>query len=256
MDIKEVTFSYDKKNDHLKSVSSSIEIGKITTIIGTNGCGKSTLLGIMSNNHKPRSGNVILDGKFINTYKPKELARKLAVVHQHNDAPSDLTIEKLVGFGRLPHKSMFAPHSGEDTEAVLQALTRTNLLAKRNLTIDQLSGGERQRVWIAMSLAQSTPFLFLDEPTTYMDIYYQFEVLNLIKSLNVDYGLTIVMVLHDINQAIRYSDSIIVMQNGQIVMKGSPAEVISVETIKQIYGVDVIVREDTDAGLYMVPLGI
>lgn len=99
-------------------------------------------------------------------------------------------------------------------------------------------------------------FLFLDEPTTYMDIYYQFEVLNLIKSLNVDYGLTIVMVLHDINQAIRYSDNIIVMQNGQIVMKGSPAEVISVETIKQIYGVDVIVREDTDAGLYMVPLGI
>lgn len=256
MDIKEVTFSYDKKNDHLKSVSSSIEIGKITTIIGTNGCGKSTLLGIMSNNHKPRSGNVILDGKFINTYKPKELARKLAVVHQHNDAPSDLTIEKLVGFGRLPHKSMFAPHSAEDTEAVLQALTRTNLLAKKNLTIDQLSGGERQRVWIAMSLAQSTPFLFLDEPTTYMDIYYQFEVLNLIKSLNVDYGLTIVMVLHDINQAIRYSDSIIVMQDGQIVRKGSPAEVISVETIKQIYGVDVIVREDTDAGLYMVPLGI
>ncbi|WP_240420240.1 ABC transporter ATP-binding protein [Paenibacillus periandrae] len=256
MDIKKVTFSYDKKNDHLKSVSSSIEIGKITTIIGTNGCGKSTLLGIMSNNHKPRSGNVILDGKFINTYKPKELARKLAVVHQHNDAPSDLTIEKLVGFGRLPHKSMFAPHSDEDTEAVLQALTRTNLLAKKNLTIDQLSGGERQRVWIAMSLAQSTPFLFLDEPTTYMDIYYQFEVLNLIKSLNVDYGLTIVMVLHDINQAIRYSDSIIVMQNGQIVTKGSPAEVISVETIKQIYGVDVIVREDKDAGLYMVPLGI
>ncbi|SFL44114.1 iron complex transport system ATP-binding protein [Paenibacillus sp. 1_12] len=256
MDIKEVTFSYDKKNDQLKSVSSSIEIGKITTIIGTNGCGKSTLLGIMSNNHKPRSGNVILDGKLINTYKPKELARKLAVVHQHNDAPSDLTIEKLVGFGRLPHKSMFSPHSEEDTEAVLQALTRTNLLAKRNLTIDQLSGGERQRVWIAMSLAQNTPFLFLDEPTTYMDIYYQFEVLNLIKSLNVDYGLTIVMVLHDINQAIRYSDSIIVMQDGQIVLKGKPSEVISVETIKQIYGVDVIVREDKDTGLYMVPLGI
>jgi iron complex transport system ATP-binding protein len=256
MDIKEVTFSYDKKNDHLKSVSGSIEIGKITTIIGTNGCGKSTLLGIMSNNHKPRSGNVILDGKFINTYKPKELARKLAVVHQHNDAPSDMTVEKLVGFGRLPHKSMFSPHSEEDTQAVEQALSHTNLQSKRSLTIDQLSGGERQRVWIAMSLAQSTPFLFLDEPTTYLDIYYQFELLNLIKSLNAEYGLTIVMVLHDINQAIRYSDSIIVMQGGEIVMKGPPSEVITEAMIKQIYGVDVIVRQDQDAGLYLVPLGI
>ncbi|NOU94524.1 ATP-binding cassette domain-containing protein [Paenibacillus sp. LMG 31456] len=256
MEIKDVTFSYDKKTDHLKSVRSLIEIGKITTIIGPNGCGKSTLLGVMSHNNTPRSGQVILDGKSINTYKPKELAKRLAVVHQHNDAPSDLTVEKLVSFGRMPHKNLFTPNADEDEGAIEQALTATNLLAKRKLTIDQLSGGERQRVWIAMALAQTTPFLFLDEPTTYLDIYYQYELLDLIKSLNAEHGLTIVMVLHDINQAIRYSDSIMVMKSGQIVLSGSPQDVITEATIKAIYGVDVIIKQDQAAGLYMVPIGI
>ncbi|TBL73915.1 ABC transporter ATP-binding protein [Paenibacillus thalictri] len=256
MEINEVTFSYDKKTDQLKSVSSTIDIGKITTVIGPNGCGKSTLLGVMSNNFAPSKGQIVLDGKAIHMYKPKELARKLAVVHQHNDAPSDLTVEKLVGFGRMPHKSMFKPGGDEDEAAIEQALSRTNLLGKRKLTIDQLSGGERQRVWIAMSLAQSTPFLFLDEPTTYLDIYYQFEVLELIKSLNSLYGLTIVMVLHDINQAIRYSDSLIVMKNGEIVMKGAPGDIVTEAVVKQIYGVDAVVRQDREAGLYIVPVGI
>ncbi|MFD0677662.1 MULTISPECIES: ABC transporter ATP-binding protein [unclassified Paenibacillus] len=256
MEIKEVTFSYDKKTDHLKAVSSLIEIGKVTTIIGPNGCGKSTLLGVMSHNNVPRIGQVLLDGKSLNSYKPKELAKKLAVVHQHNDAPSDLTVEKLVSFGRMPHKSMFNPSADEDEAAIEQALSRTNLLTKRKLTIDQLSGGERQRVWIAMSLAQSTPFLFLDEPTTYLDIYYQFELLDLIKTLNAEYGLTIVMVLHDINQALRYSDRIIVMKSGEIAMNGLPQDVITEATIKQIYGVDVVIKQDQAAGLYIVPLGI
>ncbi|MCU5470774.1 MULTISPECIES: ABC transporter ATP-binding protein [Bacillus cereus group] len=256
MEIKNVTFSYDNVTDRLKSVSSEIEIGKVTTIIGPNGCGKSTLLGVMSRNHDPRSGEVILDGKAISQYKPKEFARKLAVVHQQNEAPADMTVEKLTSFGRMPHKNIFSSQTDEDREAIERALAYTNLLSKRDKEIHALSGGERQRVWIAMTLAQETPMLFLDEPTTYLDIYYQLEILELVKELNEVHGLTIVMVLHDINQAIRYSDHIIVMKDGEIVTKGKPDDVVTESMIKAIYGVDVVVKQDEDTGLYMVPMGI
>ncbi|CAM3961164.1 iron ABC transporter ATP-binding protein [Bacillus luti] len=256
MEIKNVTFSYDNVTNRLKSVSSEIEIRKITTIIGPNGCGKSTLLGVMSRNHAPNSGEVILDGKAISEYKPKEFARKLAVVHQQNEAPADITVEKLISFGRMPYKNVFSSQTDEDREAIERALTCTNLQSKREKPIHALSGGERQRVWIAMTLAQSTPMLFLDEPTTYLDIYYQLEILELVKELNEVYGLTIVMVLHDINQAIRYSDHIIVMKDGEIVTKGNPNDVITEEMVKAIYGVDVVVKQDEDTGLYMVPMGI
>ncbi|PGN54201.1 iron ABC transporter ATP-binding protein [Bacillus cereus] len=256
MEIKNVTFSYDNVTDRLKSVSSEIEIGKITTIIGPNGCGKSTLLGVMSRNHDPRSGEIILDGKAISQYKPKEFARKLAVVHQQNEAPADMTVEKLTSYGRMPHKNIFSSQTDEDREAIERALASTNLLSKREKEIHALSGGERQRVWIAMTLAQKTPMLFLDEPTTYLDIYYQLEILELVKELNEVHGLTIVMVLHDINQAIRYSDHIIVMKDGEIVTKGKPNDVVTESMIKTIYGVDVVVKQDEDTGLYMVPMGI
>ncbi|EAO55100.1 Ferrichrome transport ATP-binding protein fhuC [Bacillus thuringiensis serovar israelensis ATCC 35646] len=256
MEIKNVTFSYDNVTNRLKSVSSEIEIGKITTIIGPNGCGKSTLLSVMSRNHVPSSGEVILDGKAISEYKPKEFARKLAVVHQQNEAPADITVEKLISFGRMPYKNIFSPQTDEDREAIERALVCTNLQSKRDKPIYALSGGERQRVWIAMTLAQNTPMLFLDEPTTYLDIYYQLEILELVKELNEVYGLTIVMVLHDINQAIRYSDHIIVMKDGEIITKGNPNDVITEEMVKAIYGVDVIVKQDEDTGLYMVPMGI
>ncbi|HDR8431352.1 TPA: ABC transporter ATP-binding protein [Bacillus cereus] len=256
MEIKNVTFSYDNVTNRLKSVSSEIEIGKITTIIGPNGCGKSTLLSVMSRNHAPSSGEVILDGKAISEYKPKEFARKLAVVHQQNEAPADITVEKLISFGRMPYKNIFSPQTDEDREAIERALVCTNLQSKRDKPIYALSGGERQRVWIAMTLAQNTPMLFLDEPTTYLDIYYQLEILELVKELNEVHGLTIVMVLHDINQAIRYSGHIIVMKDGEIITKGNPNDVITEEMIKAIYGVDVIVKQDEDTGLYMVPMGI
>ncbi|EJQ85447.1 ABC transporter ATP-binding protein [Bacillus toyonensis] len=256
MEIKNVTFSYDNVTNRLKSVSSEIELGKITTIIGPNGCGKSTLLSVMSRNHAPSSGEVMLDGRAISEYKPKEFARKLAVVHQQNEAPADITVEKLISFGRMPYKNIFSSQTDEDREAIERALIGTNLLGKRDKPIHALSGGERQRVWIAMTLAQNTPMLFLDEPTTYLDIYYQIEILELVKELNEVYGLTIVMVLHDINQAIRYSDHIIVMKDGEIVTKGNPNDVITEEMVKAIYGVDVVVKQDEDTGLYMVPMGI
>ncbi len=256
MDIKDITFSYDKKVNTLNGVNSTIDIGKVTTIIGPNGCGKSTLLSVMSNNNHPQSGQVLLDGKELADFKPKELAKKLAVVHQQNNAPSDMTVEKLTSYGRIPYKSLFSSTTDEDDQAVEWALECTNLTDKRKVPIDELSGGQMQRVWIAMALAQKTPYLFLDEPTTYLDIYYQYELLELIKSLNRTHGMSIVMVLHDINQAIRYSDTIIAMKNGEIVVKGAPSEVITAQTIKEIYGVDVIVKTDKETGMYIVPIGI
>ena len=165
-------------------------------------------------------------------------------------------MEKLISFGRMPYKNIFSPQTDEDREAIERALVCTNLQSKRDKPIYALSGGERQRVWIAMTLAQNTPMLFLDEPTTYLDIYYQLEILELVKELNEVHGLTIVMVLHDINQAIRYSDHIIVMKDGEIITKGIPNDVITEEMVKAIYGVDVIVKQDEDTGLYMVPMGI
>ncbi|MEK5039824.1 ABC transporter ATP-binding protein [Sporosarcina sp. FSL K6-3457] len=256
MDIKDITFSYDKKVNTLHGVNSTIDIGKITTIIGPNGCGKSTLLSVMSNNNVPQSGQVLLDGKALTDFKPKELAKKLAVVHQQNNAPSDMTVEKLTSYGRIPYKNLFSSTTEEDEQAVEWALASTNLTDKRKVPIDELSGGQMQRVWIAMALAQKTPFLFLDEPTTYLDIYYQYELLELIKNLNRTHGISIVMVLHDINQAIRYSDTIIAMKNGEIVVKGAPSEVITAQTVKEIYGVDVIVKTDEQTGMYIVPVGI
>lgn len=256
MEVNEVTFSYDKKSSLLQSINCEIEPGMITTIIGPNGSGKSTLLGVMSKNYMPQSGQVVLDGKAIQQYKPKEFAKKLAVVHQQNEAPYDMTVEKLVGFGRLPHKSFLSNDTEEDEKAIQWALSSTNLESKRTKTLEQLSGGERQRVWIAMALAQHTQLLFLDEPTTFLDLYYQLEILELIKKLHAEFGLTIVMVLHDINQAIAYSHRIIVMKNGEIVLSGEPKEVVTAELIKQIYGVDVAVKNDPALGVYIVPIGV
>ncbi|MHA6258534.1 ABC transporter ATP-binding protein [Sporosarcina sp. CAU 1771] len=256
MEINNITFSYDKKVNTLHAINSAIDVGKITTIIGPNGCGKSTLLGVMSNNYQPQSGQVYLIGKELSAFKPKELAKKLAVVHQQNNAPPDVTVEKLVSYGRIPYKNMFASTTDEDEEAIAWALDCTNLSDMRNVPIDELSGGQMQRVWIAMALAQKTPYLFLDEPTTFLDIYYQYELLELIKTLNKTHGISIVMVLHDINQAIRYSDQVIAMKNGEIIVKGIPEDVLTAQSIKEIYGVNVVMKTDKETGMYIVPIGI
>jgi iron complex transport system ATP-binding protein len=256
MEIKEVSFSYQDKVKRLRQVEGEIKKGEITTIIGPNGSGKSTLLGVLTNNHQPQEGQVILDGKAINKYKPKELAKKLGVVHQQNTAPADMTVEKLVYYGRLPYKNTFSTHSDKDEEMVKWALESTGLYKKRNEPIDTLSGGQQQRVWIAMALAQDTPFLFLDEPTAALDIYYQYEILELVKQLCEEHGLTIVMVLHDINQAIQYSHNIIAMKQGKVIEKGDPQKIVTSQMMKEVYGVNIAVKHDEDVGLYIVPLGI
>ncbi|WP_020618818.1 ABC transporter ATP-binding protein [Paenibacillus daejeonensis] len=255
MELKGLTFSYDGRIDQLKQVEDRIPTGQITTIIGPNGSGKSTLLGVMARNLSPREGEAVLDGKAIIAYAPKELARKLAVVHQHNDAPPDLTVQRLVAYGRLPHRRMWSQQSEEDEAAIQWALESTRLLDKRESRLCTLSGGERQRAWIAMALAQRTKLLFLDEPTTFLDMYHQIELLELIRHLNEEHGITIVMVLHDINQALRYSHHLIVMKEGEARLSGAPREVITSAALADIYGVKAVLREDDQAGLVVLPLG-
>lgn len=244
MEFKKINFSYGASSEHqfIQNLSASIIPNKITTIIGPNGSGKSTLLNLLVNQLKPNSGDVILEGKNLNTYKAKELAKKIAIVYQQNSAPGDLTVEKLVQFGRSPYQSMFCNDDPEEENVVAWALEVTKLTHMAQKRVSELSGGERQRAWIAMSLAQKTDILFLDEPTTYLDIFFQYEILNLVKELNREYGMTIVMVLHDINQAIQFSDDIIIMKSGQIVYKGNVEEGITIDRMRQVYGITADIR--------------
>ena len=237
MKVKNVHFSYGK-NKILNGVSFQIEEGKVTTIMGANGCGKSTLFSLMTRNLYPAKGNIFLKGKNILNLNLKEFARKVAIVQQYNTASDDITVESLISFGRTPYKKMMQANSREDEEKIQWAMEVTGLTEYRNREVSRLSGGQRQRVWIAMALAQGTKTLFLDEPTTYLDIRYQIEILKLVKKLNQEYGITIVMVLHDINQAITYSDRIIGLKDGQVLVEGAPEDVITEESIRELYGIN------------------
>jgi len=256
MDIKRVSFAYHDHIMRVKEVNVSIETGRITTIIGPNGSGKSTLMSLLTKNNRPKSGQIILAGKGLHEYRPKELARTLSVVHQYNVAPQDMTVEKLVRYGRLPYKTMFSTDTKESEQIVDWALEVTGLQERRHMLVETLSGGQKQRAWIAMALAQKTPYLLLDEPTANLDIYYQYDILKLVKKLRDDEGLTIVMVLHDINQAIQFSDQIIAMKDGQVVAHGAPNDIVTKQLMAEVYGVDVVVKHDTDVGMYIVPLSM
>lgn len=236
MEVRELSFAYGD-NKVLKNISLKIPQGKITTIMGANGCGKSTLFALMTKNLVPKKGKVLLGSKNIQNLALGDFAKKVAIVHQYNSAADDITVERLVAFGRTPYQKMIAGHSEEDTRMVEWALEITGLMEYRDREVSRLSGGQRQRVWIAMALAQNTKILFLDEPTTYLDIRYQLEILQLIRMLNRNYGITIVMVLHDINQAIHFSDEIIGMKDGIVAAEGDPREVITTDVIYKLYGI-------------------
>ncbi len=236
--VRELFFAYGK-HEVLKGLNLELHEGMITTLIGANGCGKSTLFNLMTKNLKPDAGYIALRGKNIADTRLKDFARKVAIVHQYNTAPTDLTVEKLVSYGRTPYHTMGLSYdAGEDEEKVRRAMEITDTLKYRNKLVAELSGGQKQRVWIAMALAQDTKMLFLDEPTTYLDIRYQLQILKLIRQLNREFGMTIVMVLHDINQSLYYSDEIVAMQNGKIIVQGLPEEIITSELVKTVYDVD------------------
>lgn len=256
MEINNIRFSYQDKVERLKDVSTIIEKGKITTILGPNGSGKSTLLSVLSKFNKPTQGEIIFNGKSLYAYKAKELAKNLSVVQQSSVAPEEITVEKLVYYGRLPYQNMFQPTSKQDEEKVKWALEKTGLTDKKDALLTSLSGGQQQRAWIALALAQETPYLFLDEPTANLDIFYQYEILELVKELCEKDGLTIVMVLHDINQSMQYSDRLIVMKDGELIVHGKPEEVITKELLRDVYGIQAIMKEDELIGRYIVPVGV
>ncbi|EFS02448.1 ferrichrome transport ATP-binding protein FhuC [Listeria seeligeri FSL S4-171] len=253
MEVKGVSFSYNSVEPTLKNVSFTIQKNKINTIVGPNGSGKSTLLEIMARLIAPESGEVLLAGKSIFEWKPKNFAQNVAIVHQNNVLPNELTVKELLYFGRLPYKNWRMTQNKEDDLAVERALIRTELTEKADKRIGSLSGGERQRVFVATALVQETPILLLDEPTTFLDMYYQLEILELIKRLNEEEKLTIVMVLHDLNQALTYSDQLIVMKDGEVAAKGDPNELLTTELIAETYGVYVHILDDENTGKYIVP---
>lgn len=242
MEVRDVHFSYGK-NKILKGASLTIEKGRITTIMGANGCGKSTLFSLMTKNLVPGKGRIFLKGKNLNNLRLNEFARKVAIVHQYNTAADDITVERLVSFGRTPHLGVMGTRGEEDEKYVEWAMEVTNVSEYRDRELSRLSGGQRQRVWIAMALAQGTETLFLDEPTTYLDIRYQIEILELVKKLNREYGMTIIMVLHDINQAVYFSDKVIGLCDGKVIVEGDPDSVITSESLKELYGIDLEVTE-------------
>lgn len=238
-----LSFSYGK-NQVLKNLSFNLTKGKITTLIGANGCGKSTLFNLMTKNLKADQGTIKLRGKDINNIKLKEFAKETAIVHQYNTAPEDITVETLVSYGRTLYQSFgISRNAKEDEQKIQWAMEITNTLKYKDKPVSQLSGGQKQRVWIAMALAQGTEILFLDEPTTYLDIRYQLEILKLIGRLNKEYNMTILMVLHDINQALYYSDEIVAMKDGIIVAQGLPEEIITEKLVKKVYDVDLSISQ-------------
>ena len=242
MEVKHVSFSYGK-NTILSDLSFAVKEGNITTVMGANCCGKSTLFSLMTKNQTPGKGKILLEGKNIANLRVIDFAKRVSIVHQYNSAADDITVERLVSYGRTPYQKMLGTRTKEDEELVERAMEVTGILPYRDREIAALSGGQRQRVWIAMALAQNTKILFLDEPTTYLDIRYQLEILELVKKLNREYGITILMVLHEINQAITYSDEVIGLKDGSIVMQGKPQEVITAESMKELYGVSLKVVE-------------
>lgn len=221
-----------------------IREGVVTTLIGANGSGKSTLFNLLTKNLKPQAGSIFLRTGDVSALRLKDFAKLVAIVHQRNSVPGDLSVEKLVGYGRYPFQGLGQKRDAdEDERMVAWALETTGLSELADAPVASLSGGQAQRAWIAMALAQGSKVLLLDEPTTYLDVRYQLDILRLVRRLNADFGITVVMVLHDINQALCYSDEVVALADGRIVAQGASCEVVTSDIIKRVYGIDLDVVE-------------
>ena len=247
----DLTLAYEQRviSDNLHV---TIPDNSFTVIVGPNACGKSTLLRALSRTLKPAGGAVHLDGSLINSYAAKEVARRLGLLPQSSIAPDGIGVADLVSRGRYPHQGFLRQWSQQDEEVVAHAMESTGITALADRSVDELSGGQRQRVWLAMVLAQQTPLLLLDEPTTYLDIAHQMDMLDLCAELHAERGYTLVAVLHDLNHATRYATHLIVMKDGAIVAEGDPATVITTTLVEDVFGLPVRVIPDPETNTPMI----
>lgn len=243
IEVKDLDVAYEQKYI-IKNMNLEIPMGKITMIIGSNGCGKSTLLKTIARILTPRKGEIKLNGISIKEQAPKDIAKKMAVLPQSPSVPSGLLVKELVSYGRFPYQSALGGLKQDDIDKMNWAMEVTGIAAFADRPVDSLSGGQRQRAWIAMALAQETEILVLDEPTTYLDMAHQLEILLLLQKLNREQNRTIVMVLHELNNATKFADYIVGVKEGNVVFKGKPLDVITKENLHTIYGIDAKLQVD------------
>ena len=251
IEAKNLQIGYEEKiivNDF----SFNVAEGQIVSVIGPNGSGKSTILRCISRYIKSKTGSVHFESEDMGKMNVKNVAKKMASLSQYNRSPDDITVEELIYYGRMPHKKWHEKKNKEDVEIMNWAINETSVEKYRDKKVSSLSGGERQRVWIAMALTQKPKILLLDEPTTYLDICHQLEVMELIKKLNRNLNLTVIMVLHDLCQAANYSDKVVVIKDGNLVAEGAPRETLTTQLIKDVYNVDTCIREDILQGEIMI----
>ena len=246
-----VTLGYDQRVIAEK-LSVEIPDNSFTVIVGPNACGKSTLLRALSRMLKPTAGRVLLDGQAIGSMPAKKVARTLGLLPQSSIAPDGITVADLVSRGRYPHQGLLRQWSQEDERIVLESMAATGVAELADRAVDELSGGQRQRVWIAMALAQQTPLLLLDEPTTYLDIQHQIDVLDLCAELHETQGRTLVAVLHDLNHAARYATHLIAMRGGEVIAEGPPSEVVTAELVERVFGLRCQIIDDPETGTPLV----
>ncbi|WP_280455843.1 ABC transporter ATP-binding protein [Nocardia brasiliensis] len=233
-------------------LSVDVPDGEFTVVIGPNACGKSTLLRALARLLAPESGAVLLDGKSIATYPAKEVARRIGLLPQSSIAPDGIRVADLVARGRYPHQSLLRQWSQADADAVAAAMAATGVAALSARPVAELSGGQRQRVWIAMVLAQDTPVILLDEPTTYLDIAHQIHLLDLCRALHRDSGRTVVAVLHDLNHAFRYAGHLIAMKDGRVVAAGPPKQIVTAELVREVFDLGCRIIDDPETGAPLV----
>ncbi|MFF2809275.1 ABC transporter ATP-binding protein [Streptomyces sp. NPDC058000] len=246
-----VTLAYDQRTI-AENLSVTIPDHSFTVIVGPNACGKSTLLRALSRMLKPTAGAVLLDGQKISALPAKQVARTLGLLPQSSIAPDGITVSDLVARGRYPHQGLLRQWSAEDERIVGESMAATGVAELADRYVDELSGGQRQRVWIAMALAQQTPLFLLDEPTTFLDIQHQIEVLDLCAGLHEEQGRTLVAVLHDLNQAARYATHLIALKDGEVIAEGAPSDIVTADLVSRVFGIDCRIIDDPETGTPLV----